>query len=57
MVRRKLYLIALTNLRFETLVMFGIRVMTKLGGVIHQVEPDRSEGKKKARPKRHNLTG
>ena len=57
MVRRKLYLIALTDLGSETLAMLGIRVMAKLGSVIHQIEPEnRSGGKRKARPRRHNLT-
>ena len=42
----------------KTLAMLGIKVMVKLSGVTHQVEPkDRFGGKKKARPKKHNLTG
>ena len=37
--------------------MLDIKVMAKLGGMIHQVESeDRSRGKKKARPERYNLT-
>ena len=58
LVRRKLYLIASTNLGSETLAMLGIRVRVKLGGKTHRVKPeDRSRSKKKARRGRHNLTG
>ena len=56
LVRKKPYLIALTDLGSKTLAMLDIRVMTKLGSVTHQVEPeDRSRGKKEGRPERHNL--
>ena len=56
--RRKLYSIALTDLGSETLAMLGIRVRMKLGGVTHRVKPeDRSGGKRKARPGRHDLSG
>ena len=38
--------------------MLGIRIMAKLGSVIHQIEhEDKSGGKKKARPGRHDLMG
>ena len=53
----KLYLIALTDLGSETLAMLGIRVMAKLGGMTHQVEPENKSGGKRARPERHDLTG
>ena len=55
--KRKLYLIASTDLGSETLAMLGIRVMAKLGGVTHRVEPEDRSGGKKARPERHDLTG
>ena len=35
LVRKKFYSIALTNFRSETLIMLGIKVMTKLGSVIN----------------------
>ena len=58
MMKRKLYSISLTDLGSETLAMLGIRVMVKLGGMTHKVEPkDRSGGKRKARPERHDLMG
>ena len=47
--RRKLYSIALTDLRSETLVM--------LGGVTYRVEPEDKFGGKRARLERHDLTG
>ena len=55
--KRKLYLTVLTDLGSKTLVMLDIRVMAKLSGVTHQIEPDRSGGKRKASPERHDLTG
>ena len=57
LVKKKLYLITSTDLGSETLSMLGIRVIMKLGGMTHQVEPeDKSEGKKKARLEKHKLT-
>ena len=55
--RRKIYSIALTDLGSKTLAMLGIRVMAKLGGVTHQVEPKDRSGGKKAWPERHDLAG
>ena len=55
--RKKFYLIVSTDLGSKTLAMLGIRVMAKLGGVTHGVEPEDRSGGKRARPKRHNLTG
>ena len=54
--RKELHLIALTNLESETLAIPSIRVMVKLGDITHQLEPkNRSGGKRKARPGKHNL--
>ena len=51
LMKRKLYSIALTKLRYKTLAMLGIKNKLKLGGVIHWVElEDKSGGKRKARP-------
>ena len=47
--RRKLYLIALTDLGSETLAM--------LGSVTHRVESEDKSGGKRARLERHDLTG
>ena len=55
--RKKLYSTPSTDLGSEALVMLGIKIMTKLGGVTYRVEPDKSGSKKKARPERHDLTG
>ena len=56
--KKKLYLIASTDLGSKTLAMLVIRVIAKLGSVTYQVEPeDRSGGKKKARSRRHDLIG
>ena len=50
--KKKFYLIALTNLGFKTVIIFGIKVMAKLDNIIHQVKlEDKSKSKKKARLK------
>ena len=49
--KKKFYLIALINLRFEILMMLNIKVMVKLGDIIYQMKlKDRSRNKKKAKP-------
>ena len=40
LIRKKLNLIALTDLISRALAMHNIRVITKLSSVTHQVEPD-----------------
>ena len=51
-------MIALTDLRSETLAMLGIKVMAKLGGMTYWVESEnRSRGKRKARSGKHDLMG
>ena len=52
MIRKKLYLIILINLRSKTLAMLSIKVTTKYDDMTYQIKlGDRFRGKKKARSK------
>ena len=57
LMKKKFYSIASTDLGSKTLVIFGIRIMAKFGGMTYQVEPEDRSRSKKARPERHDLTG
>lgn len=50
--KKKLYLIDLTDFGSETMVILGIKITIKLGGVIYQIKPEnKSKRKKKTRLK------
>ena len=40
--RKKLYLIILTNFKSEILVILGIKVITKLNNIINQIKPSKT---------------
>ena len=52
LIKKKFYLIILTNLKFEILIMLDIKVIIKFNGITYQIKlKDRLKSKKKARLK------